>query len=73
VTLQIFTLTGQPVRTVEFSRGQTGGMAGLNTYVWDGRNGDGKFVASGGYIVRVDAHGEGETLHRMTRKIAVVQ
>jgi hypothetical protein len=73
VTLSIFTLTGQPVRRVEFARGATGGSAGLNTYVWDGKNGDGKFVSSGGYIVRVEAHGEGETLHRMTRKIAVIQ
>jgi hypothetical protein len=72
VSLQIYTLSGDVVRRVEFPRAQTGGMAGLNTWAWDGRNGDGKYVASGGYIVRVEARGEGETLHVMRRKIAVV-
>jgi hypothetical protein len=73
VSLRIYTLTGALVRHAEFSRGQAGGQAGLNTFVWDGRNGDGKIVSSGGYLVRVEAHGEGETLHVMNRKIAVVQ
>jgi hypothetical protein len=72
VTLSIFTLSGDPVRKVEFARGQAGGTAGLNTWAWDGRNGDGKYVASGGYLVRVEARGEGETLHVMRRKIAVI-
>ena len=72
VTLQILTLTGDPVRRVNFRRGETGGAAGLNTWSWDGRNGSGKVVASGGYIVRIEAHGEGETLHVMRRKVAVV-
>jgi hypothetical protein len=72
VTLQIFTLTGDPVRRVDFRRGEPGGVAGLNTWSWDGRNGGGKIVASGGYIVRIEAHGEGETMHVMRRKIAVV-
>jgi hypothetical protein len=73
VSLQIYTLTGDLVRRVEFPRGQMGGMAGLNTWVWDGRNGNGGFVSSGGYLVRIEAHGEGETMHLMRRKIAVVQ
>ena len=72
VTLQIFTLTGDPVRKVDFQRGATGGMAGLNSWVWDGRNGNGDYVSSGGYLVRVEARGEGETMHVMRRKIAVV-
>ena len=73
VTLQIFTLSGDRVRRVEFARAQPGGMAGLNTFVWDGRNGEGKLVSSGGYIVRIEAQGEGETMHRMSRKIGVIQ
>jgi flagellar hook assembly protein FlgD len=47
-------------------------MAGLNSWIWDGRNGDGEYVSSGGYLVRVEARGEGETMHVMRRKIAVV-
>jgi hypothetical protein len=73
VTLRIFTLSGDLVRKVEFQRGEPGANAGLNTFVWDGRNGNGKVVASGGYLVHVEAQGEGETLHVMRRKIAVVQ
>jgi hypothetical protein len=41
--------------------------------VWDGKNGKGRVVSSGGYIVHVEAHGEGQTLHVMRRKVAVVQ
>jgi hypothetical protein len=73
VTLQIFTLTGDLVRRVEFQSGAAGGTSGLNSWAWDGKNGGGDYVSSGGYIVRVEARGIGETLHVMRRKIAVVQ
>jgi hypothetical protein len=48
-------------------------MVGLNEYVWDGRNGDGKLVASGGYIALIEAQGKGETVNVMRRKIAAVR
>jgi flagellar hook assembly protein FlgD len=48
-------------------------MSGLNEFVWDGRNGDGKYVASGGYIALIEAQGKGETVNTMRRKIAVVR
>ena len=73
VTLRIFTLTGGLVFEKSFTTGQQGGMAGLNEYVWDGRNGDGRIVATGGYILHIQANGNGETLHSMRRKIAVVR
>ncbi len=73
VTLRIYTSTGTLVRREVFSRGSQGGLAGLNTYVWDGKNGDGKVVASGGYIAFIEAQGTGETLHVIRRKIAVVR
>jgi hypothetical protein len=73
VTLRIYTSTGTLVRREVFSRGAAGGLAGLNTYVWDGKNGDGKIVSSGGYILFVEAQGQGETLHVIRRKIAVVR
>ena len=53
--------------------GETGGLAGMNEFVWDGKNGKGDVVSSGGYLVVVDAEGSGETLHTMRRKIAVVR
>lgn len=48
-------------------------MAGLNQWTWDGRNGNGDVVASGGYIAFIEAQGNGSTLHVMRRKIAVVR
>jgi hypothetical protein len=45
----------------------------LNEYLWDGRNGENEMVASGGYILVIDAQGEGETIHTMRRKIAVIR
>ncbi len=73
VTLRIFTLSGEPVRQETFTRGGPGGQAGTNEWLWDGRNGSGSIVASGGYIVLLEAKGTGETLHVMRRKIAVVR
>jgi predicted RNA-binding protein with TRAM domain len=73
VTLKIFTLTGGLVWQKSFSPGSPGGTAGLNTIEWDGRNGKGDVVASGGYVLHVEAAGKGETLNSMNRKIAVVR
>ena len=73
VKIRIFSQTGQLVKEANFSRSQTGGTVGLNTWQWDGRNGSGEVVASGGYIVLVEAQGAGQTLHVMRRKIAVVR
>ncbi len=73
VTLRIYTQTGSLVRREVFPRGSAGGLAGLNTYVWDGKNGDGKVVSSGGYVLFIEAQGQGETLHVIRRKIAVVR
>ncbi|HEX5131681.1 MAG TPA: FlgD immunoglobulin-like domain containing protein [Candidatus Krumholzibacteria bacterium] len=73
VTMRIFTLTGGLVFEKTFTSGQEGGLAGLNEFAWDGRNGDGDIVATGGYILQVQANGNGETLHSMRRKIAVVR
>jgi len=73
VTLKIFTITGGLVWQKSFTPGSEGGSAGLNTVIWDGKNGKGEIVASGGYVLRIEAAGQGETLHTMNRKIAVVR
>ncbi|HEY6194949.1 MAG TPA: hypothetical protein VI504_07910 [Candidatus Eisenbacteria bacterium] len=73
VSVRIFTQTGDLVLQKAFERGAQGGSQGLNTWAWDGRNGRGDLVASGGYVVLVEAHGTGETLHVIRRKIAVVR
>ena len=73
VDLRIYTLTGGLVLREELSAGGPGGLEGLNEYKWDGRNGSGDYVSSGGYILVIEATGGGETLHVMRRKIAVVR
>ena len=73
VTLRIFTLSGDLVRREVFERSAEGGRAGANEWVWDGRNGSGSVVASGGYIALLEASGVGETLHVVRRKIAVIR
>jgi len=73
VTLRIFTQTGDLVLRRTFARGATGGTTGLNEFSWDGRNGRGDLVASGGYVALIEAQGTGETLHVMRRKIAAVR
>jgi flagellar hook capping protein FlgD/Big-like domain-containing protein len=73
VTIRIFSQSGQLVRLVEFASGSAGGNPGLNTFVWDGKNGAGNVVASGGYLALLEARGAGQTLNVMRRKIAVVR
>jgi hypothetical protein len=73
VTLQIYSLTGDLVREENFPAGASGGQQGVNGFAWDGENGDGKLVSSGGYLVKIEARGGGETLHVMRRKIGVVR
>lgn len=72
VTVQIYTLHGSLVWREQFAMGGAGGTTGLNQITWDGRNGNGELVASGGYIVVVEADGNGES-QVMRRKIAVVR
>jgi hypothetical protein len=72
VRMRIYTLSGSLVLDTQFASGSQGGMVGLNEIIWDGRNGNGETVASGGYVVYVEAEGNGTTMHVMRRKIGVV-
>ena len=69
VTLRVYTQTGKLVLLKEFASGGQGGQAGLNQFVWDGKNGKGEVVSSGGYIVMIEAPGTGV----IRRKIAVIR
>jgi len=73
VRLRLWTLSGGLVLEREFAPGGEGGMAGLNEFRWDGRNGKGDPVASGGYVLLIEADAGGTTLHSMRRKIGVVR
>jgi len=73
VRLRIFTLSGALVLEKQFFAGSSGAVQGLNEYQWDGRNGDGQLVATGGYLVSVEAENNGDTQHLNRRKIGVVR
>ena len=73
VTMRIFTLSGDLVLRRVYDSGGPGGLQGLNEVTWDGKNGENRVVASGGYICLIEAQGVGETLHVIRRKIAVVR
>jgi hypothetical protein len=73
VNLRIFTTSGSLVRHLTFPRGTPGGNQGLNEWIWDGKNGKGEVVSSGGYVAFIEAQGTGETLHVIKHKIAVVR
>ena len=72
VRMRIYTLSGGLVLDQSFARGDEGGRQGHNTLLWDGYNNDNEPVASGGYILFIEAEGNGATMHVMRRKIGVV-
>ncbi|MEN8006954.1 MAG: hypothetical protein ABFS42_08055 [Candidatus Krumholzibacteriota bacterium] len=72
VRMRIYTLSGGLVLDTQFASGDEGGRAGDNFVTWDGRNGNNENVASGGYILFIEAEGNGATMHVMRRKIGVV-
>lgn len=72
VRLQVWTTSGSLVLDRRFAAGEPGGTAGTNAFEWNATNGDGEPVASGGYVVRVEAQGDGATEHVMRRKLGVV-
>ena len=73
VQIRIYSLLGAEVLVKQLPSGSTGGLQGLNEFHWDGRNGRGEIVASGGYVLVLEATRTGETLHVMRRRIAVVR
>lgn len=73
VTIRIYTQSGNLVKRMVLDRGAAGGTAGLNEVLWDGKNGKGEVVSSGGYVALIEAQGTGETMHVIRRKIAVVR
>ncbi|MBN1824411.1 MAG: Ig-like domain-containing protein [Endomicrobiales bacterium] len=59
VDIAVYDLLGNLVKTWKLPSGGGGGaQTGLNTHLWDGRNGEGRVIASGGYIVYVRADGQ---------------
>ena len=73
VTMSLYTISGTLVFETLYPAGENGGKAGLNTVFWNGRNGQNTTVASGGYILMLEAEHGGETIHKMRRRIGVVR
>ncbi len=70
VTLKIFSITGQEVRTLADGTFQ----AGYQTVRWDGRNQSGHAVAGGVYFYQITAtNANGEVKFTQTRKMAFVK
>jgi hypothetical protein len=57
VTITLYDLLGYAVRTLSYSSGQQGGVAGQNCAMWDGKASSGRYVAMGGYIARIQVKG----------------
>lgn len=57
VTVTVYDVAGRVVRRL-----WSGGVAGERDVHWDGRNDDGRRVASGAYLVRVRSHDSAETV-----------
>jgi hypothetical protein len=66
VQIRIYDAMGALVWSDDLGPGQT--YAGVNTVAWDGRNGEGRPVANGGYILTVQSGGI-----LITKKIAVIR
>ncbi|MDD5755758.1 MAG: Ig-like domain-containing protein [bacterium] len=58
VTIAIYDLLGNLVKTWEIPTGEMNARSGLNQLSWDGRNGQGDTVANGGYILFVHSDGQ---------------
>ena len=78
VTIKIYTLLGDLVRTLNYNAGSEGGKGDSNGYnnkvEWDGKNGDSMIVGNGVYIMQIVAEpidGSGKTTE--TKKIMVIK
>ena len=67
--VRIYDVQGRLVRTVV----DQDLNAGRHTRIWHGVDDNGSVVASGGYIVVVEAVRNGETINNMRRKVGVVR
>jgi hypothetical protein len=66
IEIRIYDEAGALVWSRDLSAEQS--IAGVNTVLWDGRNGQGREVANGGYVLTVKA---GDAL--VTKKIAIIR
>lgn len=68
----IYNLFGDLVREMHLNRGDNGTQLAQNIVNWDCKNGSGVTVASGGYIVQITVHANGNKFKAVT-KVAVIR
>ncbi|MCG3204488.1 MAG: hypothetical protein KCHDKBKB_01203 [Elusimicrobia bacterium] len=73
VDLVLYDLFGNLVRRMEISIGNEGAKIGQNTVHWDGKNGAGKVVANGGYILQITAKDSSGSVTRARYKVGVAK
>ncbi len=73
VIIVIYDLLGNLVRKADLSAGSDSARLGVNTWVWNGRNGAGEMVGNGGYIVKIYATDSQGTRYSQTWKMAVAK
>jgi len=57
VVIVMYDITGQEVKRWEFTSGQDGGKAGINSILWDGKSLFGEVVGNGMYIYKITSGG----------------
>ncbi len=72
VDLRIYDPFGNEVISYKFRQGEPGGRAGVNRVIWDGRNREGRRVASGVYLVQILGQLHTGTIFKSTYRLGVV-
>lgn len=72
IDFRIYDPFGNEVIRYKFKQGQPGGRAGVNKVNWDGRNREGRRVASGVYVVQVLGQLHTGTTFKSTYRLGVV-
>lgn len=72
VAIYVYTVTGKRIWNTESQSGFSGGQAGFNAVMWDGRDSAGRLVGTGTYIAYIIAN-DGTTKVVAKLKMAVLQ
>ncbi len=72
IDFRIYDPFGNEVVRYKFKQGQPGGRAGVNKVIWDGRNREGRRVASGIYVVQILGQLHTGTTFKSTYRLGVV-
>lgn len=72
ISFRIYDQFGNEVISYQFRQGEPGARAGVNRVIWDGRNKEGRRVASGVYLVQVVGQVHTKVVYRSVYRLGVV-